>query len=91
MRFLYAALLAAAFALAGCKGNCRQLSEKLCECKRTTIERQQCLSDVAQEEQRVQPTAADEQVCGALLNAKPGCDCHQIATVEGMRACGLAR
>ncbi len=91
MRLLCATLLAAAFALAGCKGNCRQLSEKLCECQPTTLERQSCLSAVAQEEQRVQPSAHDEQVCGALLKAKPGCDCHNTDTAEGMRACGLAR
>jgi hypothetical protein len=84
------ALLAfvAALILTGCKGDCRQLTEKLCECSQTTLEREACLRRASAEDARVAPTAEDEQVCGQLL---PGCDCRIIDTPEGKKACGLSR
>ena len=85
--FLGAALLPILL-LPGCKGSCRQLSEKLCECQTTSVARTACLQRVASEEARIGPKAADEALCSSLLN---GCDCHQIGTAEGKRACGLAR
>lgn len=72
----------------GCKGQCRQLSEKLCECLPTSADRDACLRKASSEEGRVQPTPENEATCAALL---PTCDCHAIDTPEGKRACGLAR
>jgi hypothetical protein len=72
----------------GCKSQCRQLSEKLCECQPTTADREACLRKASNEEGRIQPTAENEETCAALL---PGCDCKAIDTAEGKRACGLAR
>lgn len=72
----------------GCKGSCRQLSEKLCDCQVTTAAKTACLQRVATEESRIGPKAADEATCQGLLQQ---CDCHQIDTYEGKRACGLAR
>jgi hypothetical protein len=72
----------------GCKGSCRQLSEKLCDCQVTTSAKTACLARVASEETRIGPTAAQEATCSQLLQS---CDCHQIDTPEGKRACGLAR
>lgn len=80
-------LCSAALALSGCRGNCRALSEKLCECFERPTERELCLRNAASEEQRVEPTAEQEAVCGELL---PQCDCHTIDTDAGKRACGLA-
>ena len=74
--------------LAGCKGPCRQLSEKLCECAENTYQREACLRRVSSESSRVQVTPQDEQRCEELL---PGCDCHATDAAEGKRACGLAR
>lgn len=74
--------------LLGCKGSCRQLSEKLCDCQVTTVAKTQCLQRAAAEETRLSPTSGDEAVCAGLLES---CDCHQIDTPEGKRACGLAR
>ena len=74
--------------LLGCKGSCRQLSEKLCDCQVTTAARRSCLTRVASEETRIGPTSADEAACAKHLNE---CDCHQIDTPEGKVACGLAR
>ena len=80
--------LAAALALSGCKSPCRQLSEKLCDCQDTTLLREACLTKVSAEQARLGTSAADEQLCTTLL---PGCDCHQIKTEAGKKACGLAR
>jgi hypothetical protein len=84
------ALLAfvAALILSGCKGPCRQLTEKLCECSQTTLEREACLRQASAEDSRVSPSAEDEAVCRELL---PGCDCRIIDTPEGKKACGLSR
>lgn len=72
----------------GCHGPCRQLSEKLCECSENSIQKEACLRRASSEEARVGPTPEQEQVCSGLL---AGCDCHNIDTPEGKRACGLAR
>jgi hypothetical protein len=80
--------IAALVALAGCKGNCRKLSEKLCDCAVNSIAKDSCLQRASQEDGRVAPTAANDALCSRLL---PACDCHTISTAEGKRACGLAR
>jgi hypothetical protein len=80
--------IAALIALSGCKGNCRKLSEKLCECAPNSISRDTCLQRAANEDGRVAPTPADDALCKRLLQT---CDCHTIITAEGKRACGLAR
>lgn len=72
----------------GCKSNCRQLSEKLCECATNTVDRDACLRQASNGEARYPPEAADEVVCESLLKT---CDCHLIDTPEGKKACGLAR
>jgi hypothetical protein len=74
--------------LSGCKGKCQELSEKLCDCMVTTIDRDACRRQAGAREGRVSPTAAQEQVCVGLIKT---CDCHNISTLEGKRACGLAR
>ncbi len=75
-------------AASGCKGPCRQLAEKLCDCALTTADKDSCLQNVSNEDGRIGPTASDNQTCQQLLN---GCDCHLINTAEGKYACGLAR
>jgi len=87
-RLLFVGAAALALLVLGCKGNCRQLSEKLCDCQVTTAAKTACLQRVASEEGRIGPKAADEAVCQQFLQT---CDCHQIDTPEGKRACGLAR
>jgi len=81
-------LLAAAALLAGCKGNCRQLSERLCGCEANSFLKDDCNRRAANEESRISPKPADENTCAALLQT---CDCHTINTPEGKQACGLAR
>ncbi len=88
-RTLALALVSSAlFALAGCKGPCRELSEKLCECTTSTVDRDFCLQRVSNEQARFEPTADEEAVCQARIEE---CDCHTIDTDEGKRACGLSR
>jgi len=81
-------LLAAAALLAGCKGNCRKLAERLCDCEANSFLKDDCNRRAANEEGRISPKPADENTCAAFLNT---CDCHTINTPEGKQACGLAR
>lgn len=87
-RIAFSVLLATTLALAGCKGNCRKLSERLCDCSANTFLRDDCNRRAANEESRIGPKPADEARCAALLKT---CDCHTMDTPEGKRACGLAR
>ncbi len=91
---LFVLLAAFAFALAGCKSNCRQLSERLCECTINSVERDSCLRTASAAEGSNPPDAEAEVLCAHLL--KPldgglGCDCRLIDTKAGKVACGLAR
>jgi hypothetical protein len=88
MRRLLLLPLLAAVLLSGCKGNCRQLSEKLCDCAANQNEKNACLQRVANRASNISPTSEDNQLCGQLL---PGCDCHTVNTVSGKYNCGLAR
>lgn len=90
MRLLFTLTLVALswVALPGCKGKCRALSEKLCECNTNTLAKDACMRRASNEESRVNPTEEDEARCGELLAQ---CNCHAIDTLEGKRACGLAR
>jgi hypothetical protein len=86
-RLLFAPLLALVL-LSGCKDNCRQLAEQLCQCAANTNDRNTCLNGVAQRAANTDVTSNDNSLCGALIN---GCDCHTVGTVQGKYACGLAR
>jgi hypothetical protein len=88
MRTFLATAAFALFALTGCKGNCRQLAEKLCDCQPNESAKSACLQQVSSEEARVGTQPGDEEVCSGLIDK---CDCHTVATTEGKRACGLAR
>jgi hypothetical protein len=87
-RFVFVGAAALALLSLGCKGPCRQLSEKLCECQASTVAKTSCLQRVAAEETRIGPRSADDAICSKHLDE---CDCHQINAPEGKVACGLAR
>lgn len=87
-------IAAAALALSACKGNCRQLSERLCECAVNSVEKDTCLRTASAAEGANPPTPDDEIVCSALLkppDGGTGCDCRLIDTRDGKIRCGLAR
>ncbi|MFZ5470289.1 MAG: hypothetical protein ACOZIN_12710 [Myxococcota bacterium] len=88
MRSLLFFLPALSFALLGCKGPCRQLSEKLCECAINSVERDSCLRRVSSQAGAFETTSAQDVTCAELL---PKCDCHLVDTEEGKVNCGLAR
>ncbi|WP_225413881.1 hypothetical protein [Stigmatella hybrida] len=83
-----AVLSTALLGLFGCKGPCRELSEKLCDCSISSVAREQCVQIAANSEARVTLTAEDEALCEQKLET---CDCRQIETDEGKAACGLSR
>lgn len=93
LRRLSLLAIALSFALTACKNPCRQLSEKLCECSRTTVERQRCLTLASTADQRVTPTEDESRVCAELL---PRCECAQLESADPIvrarakEACGLA-
>lgn len=83
----FALLFACCLALLGCKGPCRQLSEKLCECAINSVEKDNCLNRAQSQANSTTVSAEDEAVCTSLLE---GCDCKKIDTPDGKVACGLA-
>lgn len=90
-----AALLSLALlGLSGCKGACRELSEKICDCSTTTsLEREVCVRRAINDEAIVEPSAEQEDFCESKLDS---CDCSRdeknvdLNTSEGKQACGLA-
>ena len=93
MRLL--ALLALSFvALAGCKGNCRQLAERLCDCSVNSVERDACLRTASAAEGSNPADTSAELRCALLLRPADGgvgCDCRLLDTRAGKIRCGLAR
>ena len=71
----------------GAKAACRQLSEALCQCITTTIDRDTCLANAANQESRYPPTSDQDAYCKQLL---PQCSCFTVSTPEGKKACGLS-
>ena len=87
MKSASALVLLAVLALGGCKSECRQLSEKLCECAGNTNEKNNCLTLAATKESANPPTEANNAYCVTL---KSTCDCRLIDTAKGKIRCGLA-
>ncbi len=86
--FATAVLSLALLALSGCKGPCRELSEKLCDCYTNSLEREFCIRRASNDEAAVEPTAEQEAVCEQKLET---CTCEIKDTPEGKEACGLSR
>ncbi|MCL2012248.1 MAG: hypothetical protein FWG75_05610 [Cystobacterineae bacterium] len=90
MRCLWLLFFALAFSVlfSGCKGSCRKLSEKLCECESYKPARDYCRQRAADRESLYSPTGEENARCKLLLES---CDCNVVDTAEGKIACGLAR
>ena len=94
----FAVLSLALLGLSGCKGACRELSEKLCDCSTNSVQRELCIRRAANDEARVEPTAEQEAVCEERFEA---CNCDVLrpdqndvsedAINDAKVACGLAR
>lgn len=90
MRRSFVIAVAALALSVGCKSNCRQLSEKLCDCTNSSTERTSCLQVAANKESAISSaplTAEDDETCKALLEE---CDCRLIDTPAGKVRCGFA-
>jgi hypothetical protein len=89
------ALLAAAVTLlaSGCKSECRQLAEVLCQCSLNSVDQANCLTAAGTAEGANPPTPEDNNRCQELLPQPDGggCDCRLIDTPAGKVRCGLAR
>ena len=75
-------------ALTGCKGACRQLSEKLCDCALNSTEKSACIARAGNSEGANPSNEVAETYCRAHLQS---CDCRLIDTTQGKLRCGLAR
>ncbi len=84
-------LLTVCLGLAGCKSQCRLLSERLCECSLNSTERSNCVANAGTKEASNASTSDDENRCRAMLQGPNACDCHLIETAAGKIRCGLAR
>jgi hypothetical protein len=83
-------------ALAACKSPCLELAERVCECRETRLERESCRRNAAANESRLEPDAAAQDSCEALLDSCPVADdenrtqvCEELETPDGKIACGL--
>lgn len=91
-----AALLALLAVGAGCASPCMQIQTLLCECRfQTSDERRSCEQSAEAQEKLDPPTAAELTACDSLIpsceQVLSGGDCQVLETVEGKRACGLAK
>ncbi len=94
MRVLPVILLVAFGLLSSCKSQCRQLSERMCECALNSNEKQTCLGRAASNEGSNPPSYDQEELCRAAIygtGSRAPCDCRLIDTPEGKIRCGLAR
>ena len=58
--------------LVGCKGPCRQLSEKLCDCTLNSVDKTGCLQRASAAESSNPPTEEDDAKCRELLRDELG-------------------
>lgn len=76
---------------AGCKSQCRLLTEKQCDCTTNSTDKTNCLTRASQQDSTfgvgAGATAEDEERCEALLE---GCDCRLLDTQAGKERCGIA-
>ena len=83
-------------ALAACKSPCLELSQRVCECRETRVERDACRRNAETNEGRLEPDQAAQDTCEALLDSCPAVEdenraerCEVLETTEGKLACGL--
>lgn len=98
MNLRLALIAASALALSACKGECRQLSERLCGCNdEPSATQEACRARVAQRESQVEPTDEENARCAEFLKV---CKCGEefnreewidVNSAEGKQACGRAR
>ena len=71
-----------------CSSPCEELAEKLCACEPGAEARRTCAERKVQDaERRSALTDADQDRCESFVET---CDCNQLGTAEGKRACGEA-
>ncbi len=76
---------------AGCKSQCRLLTEKQCECTTNSNDKTACLTRAQAQESAfgiaAGATEEDEALCQRLLD---DCDCRLLDTQAGKERCGIA-
>ena len=99
MRRLHLALLLplSVLALAACSSPCRELSERVCECRETRVEREVCRQNASANESRLEPSEDAEALCEQRLDECPDPNagnrvqlCEELESLpERKVACGL--
>mgnify|MGYP006977228726 CR=1 FL=1 len=72
---------------AACSDPCQELGEKICNCRPTELDRQNCLQRVSDESGQYDLSSDEENMCSAL---KKTCTCERLEN-QDLAACGLAR
>lgn len=78
---------------AGCKSQCRLLTEKQCDCTTNSNDKTACLTRAQAQDSSfgisagAGATEADEDLCESLLVV---CDCRLLDTQAGKERCGIA-
>ncbi|MBF5045029.1 hypothetical protein FGE12_21685 [Aggregicoccus sp. 17bor-14] len=86
--------------LAACTSPCRELSQRVCECRDTRIEREACAQNAGNNEGRLEPSSEQQDLCEQKLDTCPdpaangGKDrvalCDELErSVDRKVACGL--
>lgn len=78
--------------LAACGDPCRDLSEKICRCERTDVERRNCLarvSNLASQRQSSSNKTEEQEGRNRCVDLFQGCTCAVLAQ-GGLQACGLS-
>ena len=76
------------FMAASCGGPCRELAEKICDCKKDLQEREICKSKLGKRDD-ISEKIANKQLCEAVLEDK-ACTCDAI-NKSAVHKCGFTK
>ncbi len=82
-----AAALVGPLLLGGCTTPCEDLAAEICACEDSRSAEDACERRAKQQSDVDEPSQAEQDRCEALLES---CDCDELDTAAGKRACGLA-
>ena len=85
--YITALLLPTMLSLTACIDPCETLSNRICDCRPTDMQREQCRRQVAIQKDRLDPSDEDKATCEAALKT---CTCEALERNE-LSLCGFSR